>query len=70
MRVAVVGERVIGKIAICANPWVVCGEAGHWMDSARTLGATLQMDMHEMGHEQSGECLVSDRGLRRGRVYV
>ena len=27
--IAVVGEWVTGKIVICANLWVVCGEAGH-----------------------------------------
>ncbi len=35
------------------------------MDSALTRGPALQMDMHEVGHEQSGACLVSDRGPRR-----
>jgi len=34
------------------------------MDSARTRGPALQMDMHEVGHEQSAACLVSDRGPR------
>jgi hypothetical protein len=37
------------------------------MDSARTREPALQMDMHEVGHEQSGACLVSDRGPRRER---
>jgi hypothetical protein len=34
------------------------------MDSAQTRGPALQMDMDEVGHEQSGACLVSDRGPR------
>jgi hypothetical protein len=38
------------------------------MDSARTLGPALQMDMHEVGHERSVACLVSGGGLP-GREY-
>jgi hypothetical protein len=37
------------------------------MDSGRTRGPALQMSMHEVGHEQSATCLVSDRGPRRER---
>jgi hypothetical protein len=35
------------------------------MDSARTWGPALQMDMHEVGHERSVPCLVSDEVLPR-----
>jgi hypothetical protein len=66
--IAVVGEVAVGEIAIGASLWVVCGEAGHGMDSgAQTRGPALQMDMHEVGNEQSASCLVSDRGPRRER---
>jgi hypothetical protein len=57
--IAKVGEAVVGKIATGASLWAVCGEAGHGMDSARTRGPALQMDMREVGHEQqSAACLV------------
>jgi len=35
------------------------------MDSARMPGPALQMDRHEVGHERSAACLVSDGGTRR-----
>lgn len=65
--IAVVGEAAVGEIAIGASLWMVCGEAGHGMDSGQTRGPALQMDMHELGHEQSAACLVSDRVPRRER---
>lgn len=39
------------------------------MYSARTWGPALQMDMHEVGHERSVACLVSDGGLPRREYY-
>jgi len=39
------------------------------MDSDWTRGPALQMDMHEVGHERSVACLVSDGGLPRRECY-
>jgi hypothetical protein len=39
------------------------------MDSARTWGPALQMDMDEVGHERSAACLVSGGELPRREYY-
>jgi hypothetical protein len=65
--IAAGAEAVVEIAGLDVSQWVVYGEEGHGMDSARKRGPALQKDMHEAGHERSVACLGPDGELIRER---